>query len=35
MFLMNTMVPLTRRPEAINNGEVNHTKYLLEELYKD
>jgi hypothetical protein len=26
-------VSLTRRLQAINDGEVNHTKYLLEELY--
>jgi hypothetical protein len=31
---MNTMVCMTRRLEAINDGEDNHTKYLLEEFYK-
>jgi hypothetical protein len=35
MFLMNTIVSMTRRLQAINNGEGNHTKYLLEELYKE
>jgi hypothetical protein len=29
---MNTMVPLTRRLQAINDGEGNHTKYLVAEL---
>jgi hypothetical protein len=33
-FLMNTMVSLIRRLQAINDVEGNHTKYLLEELYK-
>jgi hypothetical protein len=30
-FLMNAMVSLTRRLQAINDGEGNHSKYLLEE----
>jgi hypothetical protein len=34
-FMMNTMVSLTRRLQAINDGEGNHTKNLLEELYKE
>jgi hypothetical protein len=33
-ILINTMVYLTRRLQAINDEEGNHTKYLLEELYK-
>jgi hypothetical protein len=33
-FPMNTMVSLMRRVQAINDREVNHKKYLLEELYK-
>jgi hypothetical protein len=33
-FLMNTTVSRTRRLKAINDGEGNHTKYLLEESYK-
>ncbi len=30
---MNAMVSLIGRQQAINDGEGNHTKYLLEELY--
>jgi hypothetical protein len=33
-FLMNTIMSLTRRLLAINDGEGKHTKYLPEELYK-
>jgi hypothetical protein len=33
-FLMNSMVSLTRRLQAINDGEGSRTKYPLEELYK-
>jgi hypothetical protein len=33
-FLMNTIVSLTRRLQAVSEGKGNHTKYLLEELYK-
>jgi hypothetical protein len=28
-FLINTMVPLMRRLQAINNGQENHTMDLL------
>ncbi len=30
---MNTMVSLTRKLQTIKDGEGNHIKYLLEELY--
>jgi hypothetical protein len=33
-FLMNTMVSLTRRMQTINIGKGNHTKYLIEDFYK-
>jgi hypothetical protein len=33
-ILMNTMMYPTRRLQAINDEEGNHTKYLLEKLYK-
>jgi hypothetical protein len=32
-FLMNTMVSMMRRLEAISDGEGNHTKYLLKESF--
>ncbi len=34
-FLMDTVVSLARRLQANKNGEGTHTKYLLEEFFRE